>query len=335
MSKQVVVEVPREQVPEHPAVRAWARLQPGYAEPAALWSLKATRKSQVYRLAGAGPGGAAVIAKSGRDDTAGYEHLLYERVLARLPVTTLSSYGYVPSEDGKGSWLFLEDARGEEYSPGCDDHRELAARWLAEMHIAAQDRGLCALLPDRGERHYRQQLQSARATIHSNFSNPALARHDRTTLENLLEQLEEVESRWVRVVDFCRELPCTLVHGDFVGKNLRVRCDARHTLLVFDWEMAGWGVPAADLAPYCLEESDCPANPDVALYWAAVRNSWPALGPQGCGRLVYLGRLFRYLAAIQWASPWLEYAWVERPMRCLRDYAVGLTQAIQALDREG
>jgi hypothetical protein len=60
------VEILRDNLGEHPAVRAWSATGPERVEPKSVAVLKKwTRhqKSGVYRLAGVGPGGAAVIAK--------------------------------------------------------------------------------------------------------------------------------------------------------------------------------------------------------------------------------------------------------------------------------
>jgi aminoglycoside phosphotransferase (APT) family kinase protein len=63
-------------------------------------------------------------------------------------------------------------------------------------------------------------------------------------------------------------MPQTLVHNDFAARNIKVRNgQAGTTLLPFDWEKAGWGIPAADLE--YLEQAD------LAMYWSVVHRSWP------------------------------------------------------------
>src|SRR3990172_6727851 len=81
-----------------------------------------------------------------------------------------------------------------------------------------------------------------------------------------------------------------------------------------DWETAGWGVPAADLAP-CSGVPPAPQM-DMTLYGSMVRECWPSLDTQAIQRLATVGRLFRRLAAIHWASVSLAYEYVEDPIAC-------------------
>jgi aminoglycoside phosphotransferase (APT) family kinase protein len=93
-------------------------------------------------------------------------------------------------------------------------------------------------------------------------------------------------------------MPCTVVHGDFVPKNVRVaRRAGRLVVLPFDWETAGWGPPAADLASFQKG-----IRPDLTHYANAVAGAWPGLGIDDLMAMSDLGRLFRVLAAIDWAS---------------------------------
>src|SRR6185503_20219642 len=100
---------------DHPAVLAWSRLQPERVEPAGLVQLKGKLNTAVFRLDGVGPDGSNVIAKRCRTSTARVERIIYEHLLARLPLPTLRIYGFVP--DGEYCWLFLEDAGSGRYEP--------------------------------------------------------------------------------------------------------------------------------------------------------------------------------------------------------------------------
>src|SRR6266511_5603257 len=96
----------------HPALKAWRGLRGARVGPERIEivTLKQSKiDSAVYRLAGAGPGGAAVIAKWCRHATGLLEHTIYEEVLPHLPFTALRSYGLVEGEGGRSCWLFLED----------------------------------------------------------------------------------------------------------------------------------------------------------------------------------------------------------------------------------
>jgi hypothetical protein len=308
---------------EHPAVRAWHALGPRGIAPAAIETLKHTRKSAVFRLWGAGPDGSAVIAKRCRRATGAVERTLYEEVLPRLPVPTLRFYGGRDDSDAECCWLFLEDAGGEEYSPENETYCTAASQWLARVHTAPLDAGLVERLPDQGPACYREHLRLARARIVKNISNPSLRAEDVAELETILSESDAITTSWSRLEACCDGMPRGLVHGDFVPKNLGVRAgSAGPVLLPFDWEVAGWGVPAADLA-------ECP---DLRAYGALVGPYWPHVTFEELRRLAGCGRVFRLVAAISWASWGLAYPAVEKAMKNLRCYAADLAELVPALE---
>ena len=305
---------------EHPATEAWARLKVGAPPPDQIEYLKRTTNSLVCRLRKAAPGGEDVIAKRGGGETLRVELAIYQEVLAHLPVSTPECYGLV--EDGDGiCWLFLQDAGEVAYSPEERDHRTLAARWLARLHTSAVRLAAAAALPDRGLNHYLEHLRCGRERMLLGRANPALRPEDLALLDEIIAQCMVIESRWEEVERLCRGMPQTLVHGDFVPKNIRVRVGQNGLiLLAFDWETAGWGVPAVDLAQV-----------SPALYWRFVRDDWPDLGMRTVIRLARVGKLLSLLAAVDWASHWLKYKWVERQMRWLRVYRDDLAVALELL----
>src|SRR5262245_1449710 len=255
---------------EHPAALAWGELQLGRVRrgPSEVHTLRLKRKSAVYRLGGAGPGGSAVIAKRCPRATARLEYAVYAEVLPHLPVSALRCYGLV-EEDGQSGWLFLEDAGGEEYSPHLGGQRALAGRWLGLLHTAAARVLAAARLPDRGPGYYLEHLRSARDTIGRNRTNPALGAGDRAVLRALLTHCDAVEARWEQVREDCDRMPRTLVHGDFVVKNVHVRPGWEGlALLPFDWEVAGWGVPAPDLVQALFLDRVASVSPDLTAYRA-------------------------------------------------------------------
>jgi aminoglycoside phosphotransferase (APT) family kinase protein len=100
----------------------------------------------------------------------------------------------------------------------------------------------------------------------------------------------------------------SLVHADFVDKNLRLRRQAEAPIVPFDWEMSGWGVPLRDLGMV-----------DLGAYLASGRSFW---GPRAreLGRLADIGRLFTLLAGIEWERVGLEIGWLPRHRRHLPVY---------------
>jgi len=338
---------------EHPAVKAWIKLQPDRVEPASIEILDSKkgawiklqseraepesiqsldRKARawirfrservepentdilkerrfIYRLKGVGPEGAAVIAKQCEQHDGMMEHAIYKEILSRLPVPSLRCYGFVEEPNDEFCWLFLEDAGTEVFRFRIREHRALAARWLGLMHTSAVHVAARVRLPDRGPDYYLEHLQLARDTTQraiANFANSTLSRDDLFVLESIVSQCNVLESCWSKVERFCHRMPQTLVHSDFAARNIRVRNG--HTgiaLLPFDWEMAGWGIPSADLA--YLEQAD------LAIYWSVVRRSWQYLDVQDIQQMANLGGIFRGLAAISWERWHFEYSWENWP----------------------
>lgn len=312
----------------HPAVAAWQSLGKGCSEPEGVEIVEETIKSTVYRLLGAGEGGSAVIAKRGRSEGLRVERTIYLRVLSGLPVPTLRYHGFL--EDGDGAcWLFLEDAGGHCYSTRRAGHRALAGRWLGAVHEAV-DTGLQAELPDRGPDYYLEHLRSGRATILRNLTHPELDADERAILEATARQCDLLESWWGQIEWFCDAMPRTLVHGDFVQKNARIR-DGRAgaELLILDWEFAGWGVPAPDLA----QGRGGALNPDLTTYWSAVQALWPGLELDDVAELANHGEVFRSLAAISWESRSLNHEHVFWAVRNIALYRAWLARALGVLAR--
>jgi Phosphotransferase enzyme family len=320
---------------DHPAVRAWGRLRPGAAGPGPVEDLTKKRKTAIFRLTGAGPGGTAVIAKRCRPATAWVERTIYEEVLPRLPVTAPRLYGAV-EEDAGLCWLFLEDVGGELYSPQAEEHRTLAGRWLGLLHTSAARVAAAAGLPDRGPGHYLVHLRAARDAAVRGRANPTLTADEAAELGRIAAQCDALEARWGEVRALCARIPPTLVHGDLVVKNVRVRAGADGAdLLPFDWATGGWGVPAADLAQLVFEGKASCLSPDVATYRSVVREAWPHLGGEDIRRLVDLGTVFRLLAMMSWISWGLAVEGGGKALGNMRVYRVEVAKAAQALGWPG
>ncbi len=321
-----------ERLAEHPAVKAWAALNPARVEPDGIETLKLRDKSAVYRLGGVGPDGSAVIAKRCRRPACLVERIIYERLFARQLVPALRWYGFLDEPDNVHSWLFLEDAGTGTYLPPCAEHRALAGRWLGTTHAAAaKEQGLELELPDRGPVHFLKRLQVSREELVRHFENPALREDGIRMLKALVGDLDVLEGHWSEVEKVCQDERRTIVHGDFVIKNVRVRTTVGSTsLLVFDWENAGWGVPCTDLA----QLTDRTVSPDLDSYASALRGSWPRVSDVRVRELAECGRFFRLLDEIGWESPLLTfgpYRFVVKPASRLRVYQVELHRALLAV----
>src|SRR5207247_10267880 len=91
--------------------------------------------------------------------------------------------------------------------------------------------------------------------------------------------------------------PCGLLHDALVIKYLRMRDGVnRPVLLVSDFEMAGWGVPATDLAQFL---GKC-VSPDLEVYRAALASDGAPLTARDLQRLADFGNLLRLVDKISW-----------------------------------
>ena len=99
-------------------------------------------------------------------------------------------------------------------------------------------------------------------------------------------------------------------------------------MFVLDWETAGWGPPAVDLAP--ARGPFSARHVDIKTYVSIAHDSWANLDSQMIGRLVAAGTIFRRLAAMDWASSDLAFDDVSLPVGRLRVYRSELLEATRA-----
>jgi hypothetical protein len=300
----------------HPAVEAWLKLGPRQPTPTAVTPLKpqlaAGHKSGIYRLHGVTAGRASLIAKRSRSAAAAVERIIYQGLLPRLPLPTLQLHGTVAEPGGDFDWLFLEDAGDESYRK--EDYGRVV-EWLGRLQTAATPLAGTVPLPEHGPGRYLAHLQAARREILANHGMAHLTERDREMLGQLVSMLETLDRRWADVERACRAMPVTLVHGDFVRKNLRTRPDdtcGEFQFFALDWETAGWGIPAADLAglaTYLAPQDPAEAGADddvVDRYVATVAPCWRCTR-RHVETWANLGALFRLLASIEWACYSLPY----------------------------
>jgi aminoglycoside phosphotransferase (APT) family kinase protein len=255
------------------------------------------------------------------------ERAVYAEVLPRLPLPAPRYYGLVEEGDA-WCWLFLEDAGGVKFSPDRAADRALAARWLGCLHTAAAGLAGAPALPDRGPGYYREQMRAARPALLRALGNPALPTGGREVLREVAGLCDTLEAGWPALAACCAGVPATLVHGDFRRKNVLVRADpGGPALFPFDWETAGWGLPAADLAP----SRGLPSQIDLPAYWSAVRGHWPGLGQEGVERLARAGIVFRRLAAVAWECARVASPWPQKAVASLRIYHAEIAQTLREL----
>ena len=271
-----------------------------------LKSHKAGRKSGAYRLEGLEP---PVVAKRCRRETALVEQQVYERVLPAAGVPALRFYGGIDDPvDSTYRWLFVEDAGADR---AMETDRALVSRGLARLHVASAALVDSVSLPDRGPAHYLEHLRAARENAKQCVREVKLSPDETGTLEELQRGLDRLEARWDVICLPAGDLPRTLVHGDLARKNCRVRVTPDGpSVVMMDWETAGWGPPAADLRTWARRAKKTVGgwNGTVSLdvYAAAVATAWPGVTLRDLERQSRMGTVFRLVAAIRWSSELLN-----------------------------
>lgn len=333
MARKAFASVATKQSADHPAIRAWSNLGGDPPEVVEWWQTERRSKPALYRLVFETPGRPAVFAKHSHHRHLVVESRLYEDILPRLAPVTPRCRGICQDEDGS-SWLFVEEVEGEVMRLDDPQHRVLAGRWLGSLQRSAADLPAAARLPDAGPARYLIHLRAAREAIRTHYGNPTLSAEQRAVLDGMLAQLDELEGRWPALERACEGMPVTLVHGDFQPKNVRILVvDGKWTACPIDWETAGWGVPAADLAPFCGRGLEMQIDPGA--YEATVRGRWEHLDAAKIRRLSILGCIFRGLAATEWSSVELRYEGPRdliRPVIQIRLYQTQMCAALQAAE---
>lgn len=310
--------------PEHPAISAWRELRPERVEPERLEMLKTENQATtIYRLVRIGQADSTVIAKRCPQSTARVERTIYEEILPKLPLPMLHYYGFVDEPNAEFCWLFIEDVSGDgRYNPHYEDHRVAAAQWLGIMTTSASGLAAATRLPERGPEHYLNLLQSARDIILSRITNPSLNADDRALLETIVDHCVHLNLIWSQLVHVCEGMPHTLVHGDFIKKNVAVRPSQDGIILLpFDWEKAGWGIAAEDIS-----------RVDIPTYWSTVRDHWPGLGINSLKRLANVGKVFRCLVFLDWIASTVAHESIGQAVDDVRNCEGWLADLIEAAE---
>jgi hypothetical protein len=308
---------------EHPATQAWLQINPGSRVPGRIEQFSRRgksakkRKSSVYRLHGVGSGYETIVAKRGKLCTVALELLVYEEILGRLPVSSLRVLGSLTEPEEDMQWLFVEDAGESHFCRTDPEHRALAARWLAGLHTGAATL-VGDELPSRGPDHFLRLLRESVALVVETQAPLAPTPARKGTLDQIERVTELLEARWSELDSFCHRMPTTLAHGDFIDKNVRIG-DANggeRPLYVFDWEVAGRGTPAADLAT-----SNWGAHDDaIQEYVRVAREHWSGLTENDVRGMLQVGRVFRYVASIRWLCDKLPFGDAEKSLEKVSGY---------------
>lgn len=253
---------------------------------AAVETLKLGGKSKVHRVHFEN-GRPSLIVKLGYSPFVARDIKMFEFLRAvgcRAPTVL----GVLPASDSR-SWVVTEDAGDQHPDLALPAHQHTVSRWIAQLHVLATPLEL--ELPIRGLSYY---VETAKSTSHA--------------LRQLVDAVSaevEVEPEICELSSLCadaarllleatavaEEFPATLVHGDFVAKNLLIEqtSDGAFDVICLDWETAGIGSPAPDMA-----------RVDHAEYLAVAGESWRDITLETVNRQASLGILERLVQAVAW-----------------------------------
>lgn len=268
-----------------------------------------------------GPGGSSIVAKSCPRADGEREAFIYNEILDRLSLESVHCYGFVDEGVGDHGWLFLEDAGITQLADKGEGLPIAFSQWLAFLHASASNLPISDRLPERGPAWYLEILRTARRNLCQSFTERNRVHLDRSAAETILFCFDILEQSWSLLEEICKSLPWTLVHCDLQPKNILIReCDSGIAFLPLDWEEAGWGAPAPDLA-----------NIDGVAYWTSARRTWANIELQRVEEQACCGALFQLLSAVGWEMMRLRAGSKERAVRRLRIYAPRLTASTGAL----
>lgn len=313
-------------IAEYMAVTAWQTLHP---ESKAILSVSTIqpyyRKSTVVRLGGVTGYEGSIMAKRCPTPQARIEHLVYTKILSQIPYPALHSFGMMEGPSSGYSWLFVEEATGEEYSYKDVGHRTLAAEWLGILHVTAAELTAQYDLPARDLEHYLGLANLAQRTLEESSANPALTGEQLQVINDLKKQSELLQSRIPEIQPILDSMPKTIVHGGFYGKNARVGWrQGRQVILAYDWESTGWGYPAIDLAFVDLE-----------LYQTYCSAYGLDLSLSSLRELAVFGKMLWVVKAIPGEGKTLASPWLDKVMYKLAYYRDEMSQAMRIAAWEG
>lgn len=285
---------------------------------------EADTKSAIYHVGIQGMSDTSLVAKRSRVSSAMVERRVYEDILPHLSLPSPRYYGFTHEQSGAYGWQFLEYIPGVPLTREDASHRRAAAQWLGRFHTATASMPSARCLPDGGSDRYLGHLRSARSVLGHLHDQSEFAGM-RDALGRLIDILDQLQARWESIAASCDVMPRALVHGDFVPKNIRVvGRGEKIALYPFDWETAGFGVPVADLSTI-----------DIASYVDEASHLWTGFSVADVRQCAFAGRVFRYLASVDWSCSSLRWEWSTRAAHELTLHGAGLEQTLHQLDLAG
>ncbi len=164
---------------------------------------------------------------------------VYQKILNPARVGTAQCVGAVNSAELERHWLFLERVEGRLlWQVGDLAQWDATARWLGELHsrLAGKKFSTAKTLLRYDEKFFAVWIGRAEKFLKK-----------RRVAE--LRQFARLAKNYHRVVKKLVALPQSFIHGECYASNVIMRAGApAHAICVIDWELAGIGSGALDLA---------------------------------------------------------------------------------------
>jgi hypothetical protein len=239
------------------------------------------------------------------------ERSLYEQVMPRIAIAQPRLREYAGDEESSLAWMFLEDPG----TASCEAVADVGAlaRWLGHLHASAEwldGNSMPATVSDEPlADRYRRIIRMATQRLSAGLDNPALQRSDQSLIRSVISACSRAERRLPALARSCATASPTLLHGDPSSEYVRL---AHGQVYALDWEFCAWAPPAPDL--YVLYENDVA----LRIYCDARAEHGRPAAEHTLRELAALGYGLRLLAAVEWATPYLETLWPEKGIARLR-----------------
>ena len=256
---------------------------------------------------------------------------VYENILQPGKHGTAKCLGTVNSPELERHWLFLERVEGRLlWQSGDLEDWDAAARWLGEFHSAdsgarasarfnlrtsvvqEQPRSLSVREVKRRERRApstQAVFRGCTTLLHydEKFFGVWIERAEKFLKRRRaaeLRQFGKLVKNYGRVVKRLAVLPQTLIHGECYASNVIVRAGAANKICAIDWELAGIGPGALDLAALTAGEwSDAEKLRFVTAYHGGLAaRSAPSVAE--LFEAVELCQLHLSVQMLGWAEDW-------------------------------